>query len=593
MKPLLLACLGLLIISSCKDKDKAKKTTSITVNPSAPSVRAGETLPLTAAVVPAEAAQDVIWTSSEPTIANINASTGVATGVAKGSAIITATAADGSRVTGTATLTVTARRVTSVTVNPSVASVRVGETLPLAAVVAPADATQTVSWTSANPTIAAIDAVSGVVTGAAAGTVAITAAAADGSGITGTATLTITASREASVSAITLGEENFNATVPAAGQTATLANAPRTILSVLAAVKVNITAAAHASIKIGSAPFTQGQTANFANSVTFTVTAQDGTTVKSYTIYIPAYDAATNPYGIYTAKHLADVNNGLNQNFLLKNDITLPNKEAPDAAVITGIPDYASAGWLPLDVFDGIFDGGGFVINNFYVNRTEENVGLFGRLRGTVKSLGVNGATGTAAAGRSGTGWQLTGILAGSNDGIIDKCCATGNISAFSSSSSSDVRVAAGILAGYNFSHISHCYAAGNASSSDAVAVAVVSAGGLTGGNKGSISHCYATGNASSSSPANAYAGGVAGYVKDGTSENCYRNSNATITKNGINISASPDDASIAGIAAKTKAEMQTDAFKNSLNGASGTIWGRSDSKNDKLPYLIGVGVGK
>src|SRR6218665_403231 len=320
MKPLLLACLGLLIISSCKKETAAaKKVTSITVNPSSPSVRIGETLTLAAAVLPAEASQGVTWTSSASTIARIDASTGIVTGVTPGTATITAAATDESGTIGVATITVK--------------------------------------------------------------------------------------SADASVSAITLGEENFNATVPAAGQTATLANAPRTILSVLAAVKVNITAAAHASIKIGSAPFTQGQTANFANSVTFTVTAQDGTTVKSYTIYIPAYDAATNPYGIYTAKHLADVANALTASYLLKNDITLPNKEAPDAAVITGIHDYPSAGWLPLDVFDGIFDGGGFVINNFYVNRTEENVGLFGRLRGTVKSLGVNGATGTAAAGRSGTGW--------------------------------------------------------------------------------------------------------------------------------------------------------------------------------------------
>ncbi|PGH38521.1 MAG: hypothetical protein CRN43_14585, partial [Candidatus Nephrothrix sp. EaCA] len=79
--------------------------------------------------------------------------------------------------------------------------------------------------------------------------------------------------------------------------------------SAITAVKVNITAAANATIKIGDANFTQGQTVNFSAPVAFTVTAQDGTTVNTYTVNITAYHADTNPYGIYTLVHLNDVRN--------------------------------------------------------------------------------------------------------------------------------------------------------------------------------------------------------------------------------------------------------------------------------------------
>src|SRR6218665_3681806 len=610
---------GTAVVTGTTTAAGTTKATSITISPSAPSVRAGETLTLAAAVLPAEASQGVTWTSSAPAIARIDASAGIVSGVAPGTAAITATAADGSGITGTATVTVTAvARATSITISPSAPSVRIGETLTLAAAALPAEASQGVTWTSSAPAIARIDPSAGIVTGVAPGTAAITATAADGSGITGAATVTVK-SNDASVSAITLGDENFPATVPAAGQTATLAHAPHTIssgsgsLAGFTAVKVNITAAAGAAIKIETADFTQGQTVNFTNPVTFTVTAQDGT-MKSYTIHIPAYNAATNPYGIYTAKHLADVANARYHDcFLLKNDITLPYKNAPDAAAITGIPDYASKGWLPIyfrrndEGFDGTFDGGGFSINNLCLNRYASKAGLFEKLgfAGIIKNLGVNGVTtGTAVSGESGNE-QHTGILVGYSRGNIYNCYATGNVS-----SSSPTDSYAGGLAGHNGGCIEKSYASGNASSSGSGNHASLYAGGLTGYNEGNIKNCYAAGNVTiAATPSTSYTGGLtggsngsiwdcyatgnvtvlstsdyslAGGFSGGRSErghvNCYRHSNATITKNGVNISASPDDASFAGVAAKTKAYMQTDAFKGNLNRTPNT-WGRSDKK--------------
>ncbi|PGH37997.1 MAG: hypothetical protein CRN43_17865 [Candidatus Nephrothrix sp. EaCA] len=203
----------------------------------------------------------------------------------------------------------------------------------------------------------------------------------------------------------------------------------------------------------------------------------------------------------------------------------------PSLAVATGISDYASAGWQPFGLFTGTFDGGNFSINNFYVKRTAEKVGLFGTVgtSGVVKNLGVNGAGEKAAEGNSYGHNQYTGILAASNEGTIDKCHTKGNVSASSPS---------------YYSYV----------------------GGLAGHNGGSISNSYATGNASaspSSSPARSYAGGLAGYSDSGHISNSYAAGSASSLLS-LNRTVVP-----------------------------GTMWGRSDAKNDKLPYINGVGVGK
>src|SRR6218665_1229007 len=100
MKPLLLACLGLLIISSCKKETAAaKKVTSITFNPSAPSFLAGSTLSLGVPVVPADSDQQPVkWPSASPTIASVDAVAGLVPGAGVGTEIITAAATDGSGV---------------------------------------------------------------------------------------------------------------------------------------------------------------------------------------------------------------------------------------------------------------------------------------------------------------------------------------------------------------------------------------------------------------------------------------------------------------------------------------------------------------
>jgi uncharacterized protein YjdB len=91
-------------------------TCALTVNKKAPTgvqmapevyLAIGYTEKLTATVLPYPgASQEVTWSSSNPAIVSINATTGEATGVALGSAVITATVVDDQSITTTCTATV-------------------------------------------------------------------------------------------------------------------------------------------------------------------------------------------------------------------------------------------------------------------------------------------------------------------------------------------------------------------------------------------------------------------------------------------------------------------------------------------------------
>ena len=118
---------------------------------------------------------------------------GLVTAQAEGTAIITATTADG-RKTDTVTVTVTAATVAveSVSINKTTLSLVEGEkSTTLVATVTPQNATyKTVSWSSSDITKATV--VGGLVTAQAEGTAIITATTADG-GKTDTVTVTVTA----------------------------------------------------------------------------------------------------------------------------------------------------------------------------------------------------------------------------------------------------------------------------------------------------------------------------------------------------------------------------------------------------------------
>jgi uncharacterized protein YjdB len=167
--------------------------TGVSLNKNALSLLVGGSETLTATVQPDNAtAKTVAWSSDKTNVAAVDDS-GNVTAVSPGSAIIKVTTAEGGW-TAQAAVTVTAPEtaVTGVSLNKNAFSLLVGGSETLTATVQPNNATnKTVSWSSSNSGVAAVDN-SGRVTGKSAGTATITVTTTDG-GKTAEATVTVTA----------------------------------------------------------------------------------------------------------------------------------------------------------------------------------------------------------------------------------------------------------------------------------------------------------------------------------------------------------------------------------------------------------------
>ena len=152
----------------------ATPVTGVTLDKTSFSLKAGESVTLTATVNPEDATdKTVTWSSSDETVATVT--NGVVVAIKVGTATITAKAGEK---TATCAITVVATPVTSVTLNRTTASLKAGETVTLTATVNPEDATdKTVTWSSSDETVATVT--NGVVVAIKVGTATITAKAGD------------------------------------------------------------------------------------------------------------------------------------------------------------------------------------------------------------------------------------------------------------------------------------------------------------------------------------------------------------------------------------------------------------------------------
>ena len=168
--------------------DTEIKVTGVTLNKTATSLLVGGSETLTATVAPAEATnKKVTWKSDKPEIATVDAN-GKVTGVAAGEATITVTTEDGGK-TATCKVTVKPNLVSEITL--AALAIYVGESKAITATVKPDDATnKALTWKSSDETVATVDA-TGKVTGKKIGTATITATAQDGSGVSGSCTVTV------------------------------------------------------------------------------------------------------------------------------------------------------------------------------------------------------------------------------------------------------------------------------------------------------------------------------------------------------------------------------------------------------------------
>jgi uncharacterized protein YjdB len=162
---------------------------TVTISPSAPGVAVGDSVQLNAVLKDASGntltGRVVSWSSGATSIATVT-NTGMVTGVAAGTAVITATS-EGQ--VGTVTVTVTSS-LRTVTVTPDTATIAPLGTVQLTAVVRDASGTPVntpVAWSSDNNVVAQVNS-SGKVTGLVPGTAIISAKAGSA---TGTATITV------------------------------------------------------------------------------------------------------------------------------------------------------------------------------------------------------------------------------------------------------------------------------------------------------------------------------------------------------------------------------------------------------------------
>ena len=175
--------------------------------------------------------------------------------------------------------------------------------------------------------------------------------------------------------------------------------------------------------------------------------------------------------------------------YILGNDIDLTEYLSP-----TGKGYNAGLGWNPIgiyhdvtdgtafdDTFKGTFDGNGYTIKGYRINRRDTlgfNAGLFGYVYNlaTIKNLGISSTENNKTA-------SFAGALAGFNEGRIYNCWTDVNVS--NNYDGNNYRIIGGFV-GRNSGTIESCYSLGAVDGESQI-------GAFVGLNEGTIKNCYAT----------------------------------------------------------------------------------------------------
>jgi len=287
--------------------------TQITVSSAggATEIETGETLQFSAQVLPSDATnKSVTWSVTNQTGTATITQTGLLTATSAGTVNVVATAQDGSGVTGSKQLTITEPEVlvTQITVTSEggLTEIETGETLQYSAQVLPSDATnKSVAWSVTNQTGTATITQAGLLTATSAGTVNVVATASDGSGVTGSKQLTITAP-EVLVTQITVTSTG-NVTEIETGETLQYS------AQVLPSDATNKSVTWSVTNQTGTATITQAGllTATKAGTVKVVATAQDGSGVTgSRQLTITEPEVLTTQITVTSAGGLTEIETG-------------------------------------------------------------------------------------------------------------------------------------------------------------------------------------------------------------------------------------------------------------------------------------------
>ena len=163
--------------------------TGVTIEPSEAELNVGSSTKLTATVLPENASnKNVIYSVDDESILSVDQD-GNVTGLSLGTATVTVTTEDGG-FTASAEITVIPVQVTGVSISPKSASVGLGHTVQLTALIKPSNATnKNLSWSVSDETIISVDD-RGTVTGLSLGTATATVTTEDG-GFSASAEITV------------------------------------------------------------------------------------------------------------------------------------------------------------------------------------------------------------------------------------------------------------------------------------------------------------------------------------------------------------------------------------------------------------------
>ena len=235
----------------------------------------------------------------------------------------------------------------------------------------------------------------------------------------------------------------------------------------------------------------------------------------------------------------------------------------------TGDPTYWNSGdgWLPIGIdnaypsgaprFQTTFKGNGHTINNLFINRSTDDIGLFGSIHSNarIESLGVTNA--------NVTGNQYVGILVGTNYGDVVASYSTGATTGFRN---------VGGLVGYSGLGAT---ASIHSSYSTASATGQQGVGGLLGrAETGSITNSYSTGTVTRSGGNASSFGGLLGWVNLSTA------TQVSVTASYWDTQTSGRAASFGGngVEGKTTAELQA---PTAYGASSGDIYYGWDANID------------
>ena len=170
----LFSLLGL--FAACGGQELDVPVSSVTISRPSAELVIGETVQITATVIPSDATdKNILWSSANPSVATVS-NGGLVTAVAEGSTEITASAG-GKKASCKVTVSKKVVEVSSVELNKTELSLAKGASETLIATVNPADATnKTIIWDSRDASVASVDG-DGKVTALAGGTTVITAMA--------------------------------------------------------------------------------------------------------------------------------------------------------------------------------------------------------------------------------------------------------------------------------------------------------------------------------------------------------------------------------------------------------------------------------